>query len=109
MNTMNEKFRKYTDEETFSKIVSFPSITAMWEDRAATYADRVAIVDGEEYTVQKEGAFRDFAYEEIVRFPETKARYVKLEVLTTVGVDCERKDFKLSHVAIAELTLWNNA
>ena len=50
MNTMNEKFRKYTDEETFSKIVSFPSITAMWEDRAATYADRVAIVDGEEYT-----------------------------------------------------------
>ena len=47
---MNEKFKKYTDEETFSKIVSFPSITAMWEDRAATYADRVAIVDGEEYT-----------------------------------------------------------
>ena len=50
MSIMNEKFRKYTDEETFSKIVSFPSITAMWEDRAATYADRVAIVDGEEYT-----------------------------------------------------------
>ena len=47
---MNEKFKKYTDEETFSKIVSFPSITAMWEDRAATYADNVAIVDGEEYT-----------------------------------------------------------
>lgn len=47
---MNEKFRKYTDEETFSKIVNFPSITAMWEDRAATYAHNVAIVDGEEYT-----------------------------------------------------------
>ena len=47
---MNEKFKKYTDEETFAKIVNFPSITAMWEDRAATYADNVAIVDGEEYT-----------------------------------------------------------
>ncbi len=47
---MNEKFKKYTDEETFAKIVSFPSITAMWEDRAAAYADNVAIVDGEEYT-----------------------------------------------------------
>lgn len=47
---MNEKFKKYTDEETFSKIVSFPCITAMWEDRAATYADNIAIVDGEEYT-----------------------------------------------------------
>ncbi len=47
---MNEKFKKYTDEETFSKIVGFPSITAMWEDRAATYADHVAIVDGEEYS-----------------------------------------------------------
>ena len=47
---MNEKFKKYTDEETFSKIVSFPSITAMWEDRAATYADNVAIVDGESYS-----------------------------------------------------------
>ncbi|MBP3392702.1 MAG: acyl--CoA ligase [Clostridia bacterium] len=47
---MNEKFRKYTDEETFSKIVSFPCIAAMWEDRVATYGDRVAIVDGETYT-----------------------------------------------------------
>ena len=47
---MNEKFKKYTDEETFSQIVSFPSITAMWEDRAARYADHVAIVDTENYT-----------------------------------------------------------
>ena len=66
-------------------------------------------VDGEEYTVQKEGGFRDFAYEEIVRFPETRARFVKLEILTTVGKDYEKKDFALSHVAIAELTVWKNA
>ena len=50
---MNEKFKRYTDEETFSKIVSFPNITAMWEDRVATYGDRVAIVDGEEYSYSR--------------------------------------------------------
>ena len=66
-------------------------------------------VDGKSYAVQKEGAFRDFAYEEFVRFPETKARYVKLEILTTVGKDYAKKDFALAHVAIAELTLWKNA
>ena len=47
---MNEKFKKYTDEETFSKIVEFPCISAMWEDRVKTYGDNVAIVDGEAYT-----------------------------------------------------------
>ena len=50
---MNEKFKKYTDQETFSKIVSFPNITAMWEDRVATYGDRIAIVDGEEYSYSR--------------------------------------------------------
>lgn len=47
---MNEKFKKYTDEETFSQIVSFPCMAAMWEDRVEKYSDRVAIVDGETYT-----------------------------------------------------------
>ncbi|MBR5499891.1 MAG: acyl--CoA ligase [Clostridia bacterium] len=47
---MNEKFKKYTDEETFSQIVSFPCMTAMWEDRVEKYSDRAAIVDGETYT-----------------------------------------------------------
>ena len=47
---MNEKFKKYTDEETFAKIVDFPNITAMWDHRASTYADNVAIVDGDSYT-----------------------------------------------------------
>ena len=51
---MNEKFKKYTSDETFEKIVSFPSITAMWEDRVSTYCDNVAIADnGEEYSFAK--------------------------------------------------------
>lgn len=50
---MNEKFKKYTDEVTFSKIVDFPNITAMWEHCVSEYADNVAIVDGESYTFSK--------------------------------------------------------
>lgn len=47
---MNEKFKQYTDKETFSKIVEFPCISAMWEDRVKTYGDHIAIVDREAYT-----------------------------------------------------------
>ena len=44
---MNEKFKKYTDEETFEKIVSFPNIAAMWEHRVAVYGNNVAVIDGD--------------------------------------------------------------
>lgn len=40
-------FEKYTDKETFSKIVDFENMTAMWEHSVKTYPDNVAIVDGE--------------------------------------------------------------
>ena len=45
---MNEKFQKYTDEQTFSKIVDYESITQMWTFCAKEYAESVAIVDGAE-------------------------------------------------------------
>ena len=47
---MNRKFEKYTDKETFSRIVEFSSVTEMWNHSVATYPDNVAIVDGESYT-----------------------------------------------------------
>ncbi len=47
---MNEQFRKYTDEQTFAKIVNYPCITAMWEHCVAEYGDLPAIVDGETYS-----------------------------------------------------------
>ncbi len=46
----NEIFRKYTDEETFSKIVDYENVTEMWSHSVKEYGDTVAIVDGEEYT-----------------------------------------------------------
>lgn len=43
-------FAKYTDKETFEKIVDYDNVTQMWEHSVATYPQSVAIVDGEEYT-----------------------------------------------------------
>jgi hypothetical protein len=46
----NSIFRKYTDEETFAKIVDYKNVTEMWEHSVKEYADCVALVDGKEYT-----------------------------------------------------------
>ncbi len=53
MKQMNEKFKKYTDEDTFSKIVDFPNITSMWAHCVSAYGDNIAIVDSESYTYNK--------------------------------------------------------
>lgn len=50
---MNKKFEKYTDAETFSKIVDFENVTEMWNHSVKTYPDNIAIVDGEEYTYSR--------------------------------------------------------
>ena len=50
---MNEKFRKYTSDETFDRIVDFQNVTEMWNRCISEYADSIAIVDGENYTYAK--------------------------------------------------------
>lgn len=47
---MNEKFKKYTDDITFSKIIDHKNVTEMWNHSVREYPDNVAIVDGSEYT-----------------------------------------------------------
>lgn len=47
----NEVFRKYTDEETFSKIVDYNNVSEMWTHCVEEYKDTVAVIDdGKEYT-----------------------------------------------------------
>ncbi|MBO5510678.1 MAG: AMP-binding protein, partial [Clostridia bacterium] len=47
----NEIFRKYTDPETFEKIVDYASVTEMWNHSVSAYPDTPAIVDnGKTYT-----------------------------------------------------------
>lgn len=38
-------FAKYTDEETFKKIVDYSSLTDMWESSVKSYADSIAVID----------------------------------------------------------------
>ena len=40
-------FRKYTDEETFAKIVDYDSVSQMWQHSVDTYPNHVALADGE--------------------------------------------------------------
>ena len=47
---MSKKFEKYTDAQTFAKIVDYQNVTEMWTHSVKTYPDNVAIVDGKSYT-----------------------------------------------------------
>ena len=40
-----EFFRKFTDDETFDKIVEYPDVVTMWNRCAEEYGERIAIVD----------------------------------------------------------------
>lgn len=68
-----------------------------------------ASVDGTEYEMCECGIFRRFATEEIIRFKERKARFVKLKILSNA------RDFKGTHefpdarIAIGELTIYKRA
>ena len=66
--------------------------------------------DGENYSLQYDGVFRVFGGEEFFRFPETRARYVKLEVLSGCGSDQRLVTHPLTPpIEMAELTFWKKA
>ncbi|MBR5615400.1 MAG: AMP-binding protein, partial [Clostridia bacterium] len=48
--TNQNMFAKYTDAQTFAKIVDFANITEMWEHSVKAYGDKSAVVDGADYT-----------------------------------------------------------
>lgn len=73
----------------------------------AQYPSRFVIStssDGQHFTQQAQGQFRVFGGEEVIPFPEHKARYLRLEVLSTCGRDSRRAAFADARVAMAELT-----
>jgi hypothetical protein len=61
-------------------------------------------LDGENFTPCAEGVFRMSGKEEIIRFACRKARYIRLEILSTVGKNSHRKEFENALVTMAELT-----
>ena len=40
-------FEKYTDAQTFSKIVDYENVAQMWNHSVETYPDNIAVIDGE--------------------------------------------------------------
>ena len=55
---------------------------------------------------QKIATLRVFADENIIYFPKTEARYVRFDVLTTVGKYSENPDYSNANVAIGNLTIF---
>lgn len=43
-------FKRYTTEQTWNRIIDYPSVTSMWQDCVKNYSDKTAIIDGAPYT-----------------------------------------------------------
>lgn len=65
--------------------------------------------DGVNFKKQAEGKFLAFGGEEIKRFEEHTARYVRLDILSTTGKESARQNYVDATVAIGELTLFKKA
>lgn len=62
--------------------------------------------DGETFTECACGVFRIFGGEEIIRFDERDARYVRIEILSTVGRTSDLSAYKNASLSMAELTVY---
>jgi hypothetical protein len=67
-----------------------------------------ASLDGENYITVRDGLFRNFGGEELIRFEPTRARFIKLSVKNTVGKCSGWRDFENEPLEICEITLLNN-
>ncbi len=65
-------------------------------------------LDGEHFDRCYEGTVRIFGNEQIFPFAPVKAKYVKFEVLSTVGTDSYIKKHQNNNVYIGNLTLFQN-
>lgn len=66
----------------------------------------LASVDGEHFEPVTSGRFRVFGEEETLRFDTTNARFLRLEILETVGKAWQRKEFADAGIIIGEITFW---
>jgi hypothetical protein len=65
--------------------------------------------DGETFKKKAEGVFRTCSLEEIVPFEKSDVRYIRLEILSTVGAESHRKEFEDLGIALGELTPFTRA
>jgi hypothetical protein len=62
--------------------------------------------DGVTFEPRAEGLFRIFGGEEVIRFEEHAARYVRLEVFSTAGRASDYAQYADAKVSMAELTVY---
>ena len=65
-----------------------------------------ASLDGENYETVRDGLFRNFGGEEIIRFEPTRARFIKLSVKNTVGKCSNWQAYADVPLEISEITLF---
>ena len=81
------------------------SIPEFWAGCPFRYAISTS-TDGENFMLKKEGVFRIPVGEEIIRLERHNARYIRLEVLSTVGENSHRKEFANVPLVMGELTVY---
>jgi len=54
-----------------------------------------------------QGKFRIFGGEEMIRFASHKARFVRVEIVSSVGISCELEKYADAKIAIGEITLFH--
>ena len=75
----------------------------------ARYPRRIRIstsIDGENYEVVYNGGIRIYAGEEIFEFASSTARFVKLDIVTTIGDEYGRAEHKIPHSLIGLIELY---
>lgn len=65
--------------------------------------------DGVNYVTRAEGGFRTYVGEELIRFDECDARYLRFDVLSTVGLEYERPAYVNATLHFGGLMFFKNA
>ena len=71
-----------------------------YEYRVSTSAD------GKDFEEKASGVFRIFGAESVIRFPRHDARFLRLELLSTVGANSCLAAYREAKIAVAELTVF---
>jgi len=78
-------------------------------DKMAKFAGeyRISVSDnGKDYRICREGTARVFGREEVFTFPEVQARYVRFEILGTVGKASGWKKYEDANLEVAEISVF---
>lgn len=80
-------------------------------DFLAKFPFRYAVstsADGDNFTLRAEGVLRVICGDNIIRFAPHEARYIRLEILSTIGQNSHCKEFMDAPVLMGELTVYRN-